>query len=55
MLELIRSDRNPVSNGAQENSWPDYGKIFARADRSPNRFKTREEVDAYIAGLRSEW
>jgi hypothetical protein len=34
---------------------PDYLGILDRAQASPNRFKSREEVDAYLRELRSEW
>lgn len=37
------------------NPVPDYLAILDQARQSPNRFKSREEVDRYIADLRSEW
>jgi hypothetical protein len=39
----------------EADSIPDYMASIAQIRRSPNRFKTSEEVDAYIAGLRAEW
>jgi hypothetical protein len=34
---------------------PDYLGIMDQALKSPNRFKSGEEVDRYIAELRAEW
>ena len=34
---------------------PDYLAILDRAQASPNRFKSGEDVDAYLRELRSEW
>ena len=51
VLELVRragQDGNPSS------SMPDYMAILDQASQSPNRFRTREEVDAYISELRAE-
>lgn len=35
--------------------FPDYLRIMDQALESPNRFRTGEQVDAYISALRSEW
>lgn len=34
---------------------PDYAGAIAMIRQSPNLFKSREEVDAYINELRNEW
>lgn len=54
LLELVRADKgaSAKSNGNQS---PDYLGLIASAKKSPNRFKTREDIDAYIEGLRAEW
>jgi len=36
-------------------SIPDYMAGIALIRQSPNRFRTSEEVDAYLADLRAEW
>ena len=54
VLELIRMDRGSKTPRAT-NGMPDYSNIFADARNCPSAFKTREEVDQHIDGLRSEW
>jgi hypothetical protein len=34
---------------------PNYLGIASRAQASPNRFATPQEVEAYVEGLRAEW
>jgi hypothetical protein len=34
---------------------PDYAAAIELIRQSPNRFKTKEEIDAYISELRDEW
>jgi hypothetical protein len=51
IFHLLRSD----SRKSESRKGVDVEAILARAARSPNRFKTREEVDAYINALRDEW
>jgi len=51
VLDLVRRNCNSV----KPNPVPDYLAILRQARQSPNCFKTREEVDRYIAELRSEW
>jgi len=54
LLELVRGDGGTkAAKGVK--SAPDYLAILAQADQSPDRFQSREEIDAYIDGLRSEW
>jgi len=52
LLELVRGGTK-AAKGVK--SAPDYLAILAQADQSPDRFQSREEIDAYIDGLRSEW
>ncbi len=54
VLELVRADRGTRA-AKRHNGMPDYVAILAQAEKSPNRFKTREEIDSFVAGLRSEW
>ena len=54
VLQLVRAD-NGASAPNLSAATPDYVAILASADGSPNRFRTREEVDQYVKGLRSEW
>jgi hypothetical protein len=51
VLDLMRQNGNTL----KPNPTPDYLAILAQARQSPNCFKTREEVDRYIAELRNEW
>ena len=34
---------------------PDYQAAVDQIRQSPNRFKSSEEIDAYIRNLRAEW
>lgn len=47
--DLIRRDLSAPGNT------PDYAGSLAKIRQSPNLFKTREEIDAYISDLRNEW
>jgi len=52
-LELLGLPELPQLRKASPT--PDYLTIAKQAAQSPNCFKTREEADAYIGGLRTEW
>ena len=54
VIDLVREDRDTKA-AKRLNGMPDYLAILAQADQSINRFQSREEVDAYISGLRAEW
>lgn len=51
VLDLVRRAGQAANSGLA----PDYVGSLAKVRQSPNRFKTREEIDAYISELRSEW
>jgi len=51
VLDLVRRSGNaPVSDTS-----PDYLASVDKVRQSPHRFKTREEIDAYMDELRAEW
>lgn len=50
VLKLIRDDVEEP--GLAEP--PDYSALIREASQSPNRFKSKEEVDAYIRELRDD-
>lgn len=54
LLGLLRADQ---ANRLPETTRdiPDYVAIIEQAQKSPNRFKTVEEANAYLEALRSEW
>ena len=54
VLDLVRADRG-VSAPNRTSGIPDYLAILCQADAAPGRFKTREEVDTHLNGLRAEW
>jgi hypothetical protein len=41
--------------GPQTRTVPALDDIFAKGRNCPSAFKTREEIDAYVDGLRDEW
>ncbi len=53
VLGLVRKDRGTKAAKRVKGA-PDYLAIVAQADQCSNRFQSREEVDAYIGGLRDE-
>ena len=50
VLDLVRR-----KGQARLSLTPDYMGSIAKIRQSPNRFKTPEEVDTYLAALRAEW
>jgi len=50
LLGLLRSEDKQAGDPI-----PDYVAILSRAKTSSNLFKTREDVDVYLRGLRDEW
>lgn len=51
VLKLIRDDADTEQLAPP----PNYVDLMRLAAQSPNRFKSAEEVDAYIRELRDEW
>jgi hypothetical protein len=51
VLDLVRRS----GHGPQPGEIPDYRASVDKIRQSPNRFKTREEIDSYISELRAEW
>jgi hypothetical protein len=51
VLDLVRRSGEVAEPIAR----PDYAAAIELIRQSPNRFKTKEEIDAYINELRNEW
>ncbi|MGV3618566.1 MAG: hypothetical protein ACO1SV_24860 [Fimbriimonas sp.] len=55
-LEAIVSERLAGPNeSVSAQGEPDYAEIIRQANAAVTRPRTREEIDAYIDQLRSEW
>ena len=57
LTQLLTANPESIEDFSTEipGAVPDYLAILDRAQASPNRFKSGEEVDAYLRELRSEW
>lgn len=51
VLDLVRR----AGQTAKLSEAPDYMASITKIRKSPSRFKTPAEVDAYLAELRAEW
>jgi hypothetical protein len=51
MLDLVRRFGQIAKPAAR----PDYAAAIEQIRQSPHRFKTKEEIDAYVNQLRNEW